>query len=416
MQCITIEGGRKLFGKVAIAPAKNACLPIIASSIAINGTVFLKGAPKITDVAVMAEIIADLGGKFSLGKDGLFLSTEGVKSFIGRDCIYGKVRASLFTAGALLSRFKKAYIPYPGGCNIGDRPIDIHIDGLKALGVKAECFEDGVFFDGSNMHAGNVKLRYPSVGATVNILCAALCLDGETIIDGVACEPEIADLCRFLSLSGYRIRAVGRRIYVNGTAEIVKTNIEYKPVSDRIEAGTFMLACVACGGEVEMEYDCINNIKAVMDIINEIGMRTYFNNGSVIVKSDRRPNEFNIMADYFPAFPTDLQPQLSAVACVANGRSIIADNVFPGRFCYSGMLNKFGAKTNILKGKIVIDGVENLNAAEVEATDLRGGAALCIAAMASSGKSAIKRSDVILRGYENFCEKINMLGGCANEI
>lgn len=363
----------------------------------------------------MAEIIADLGGRFLFDNDGLRLSTKGVDGFIGNDRIYGKVRASLFTAGALLSRFKKAYIPYPGGCNIGNRPIDIHIDGLKSLGVKADCSEDGVYFDGRDMHAANVKLRYPSVGATVNILCAALCLEGETVIDGVACEPEIADLCRFLSLCGYRVKNNGRRIYVNGNSETVKSDIEYKPICDRIEAGTFMFACLACGGEVELEYDCINSVKSAIDIVNKAGAESYFHNGSIIVKADKRPKAVKAVADYFPAFPTDLQPQLAAAACVADGRSVIVDKVFPGRFCYSEMLDKFGAKTKACDGKIIIEGVKSLTSANVQATDLRGGAALCIAALSANGKSVIDRSDTISRGYENLCGKINEIGGCARE-
>lgn len=416
MQTLVVEGGRKLFGEIKIAPAKNACLPIIASSIATSGSILLKEAPRISDVIVMSEIIDDLGGSFLLDEEGLHLWTDGINCSIGNELTFGKVRASFFTAGALLSRFRKAYIPYPGGCNIGNRPIDIHIDGFKELGVKVEYGNNGVYLDGKNMHCGNIKLRYPSVGATVNIVCAALCVDGETTIEGVACEPEIIDLCNFLIECGYEVKYYGRKIIVVGRKDIVKVDIEYKPIYDRIEAGTFMLACVACGGEVNFAFDCVNGIKSVMDVINDIGGRTYFNNGYVTVVSDKCIHSTNVVADYFPAFPTDLQPQLSAVLSIASGRSTITDRVFPHRYCYEKMLKKFGAKTNVSNGKIIIDGVEKINAAEVEVGDLRGGAALCIAALAASGRSIINCASIISRGYENLCEKINSLGGYIKEI
>lgn len=416
MEKIIIEGGRKLSGLVKIAPAKNACLPIIASAIATRGNVVLANAPKISDVVVMAEIIGDLGGKFEFNDDGLLLGTDDIKSFVGNGQFYGRVRASLFTAGALLTRFRKAYIPYPGGCNIGKRPIDIHIDGLKALGVVADCAEDGVYFDGNDMHAGVVRLRYPSVGATVNIICAALCLDGETIIEGGACEPEITDMCVFLKKCGYKINMHNGTIRIIGIKDIPQANVLHKPVGDRIEAGTFMLACVACGGEIALEFDCGERVKAVIDAINKTGARAYFYNGEICVRCENRPKSVDVVADVYPSFPTDLQPQFCAAMTVADGCSIVTDKVFQGRFCYSEMLNRFGAKTQVENGHLKINGVERLKSASVEASDLRGGAALCIAAMAAEGKSVINRSDTICRGYEDLCEKINLLGGCANEI
>ncbi len=416
MEKIVIEGGRKLSGSVKIAPAKNACLPIIASAIATRGNILLVNAPKISDVVVMAEIIGDLGGKFEFNDDGLSIGTDNIKSFVGNGQFYGRVRASLFTAGALLTRFRKAYIPYPGGCNIGNRPIDIHIDGLRALGVVADCAEDGVYFDGSNMHAGVVRLRYPSVGATVNIICAALCLDGETIIEGGACEPEITDMCVFLKKCGYRINVHNGTIRIVGIKDIPQVCFSHKPVCDRIEAGTFMLACVACGGEIELEFDCCERVKSVIDVINKTGAQAYFYNGKICVKRKNRPKSADVVADVYPSFPTDLQPQFCAAMTVADGSSVVTDKVFNGRFCYAEMLNKFGAKTQVKNGSLKIDGVERLKSANVEASDLRGGAALCIAAMAAEGQSVINRSDTICRGYEDLCKKINLLDGCAKEI
>lgn len=413
MSEIIIDGGNRLYGKTKVSPAKNSCLPIIAASIAVCGEIVIENAPQITDVEVMAQIIKGLGGDYSFCKDGLRLYTEKIDRFVGKRSSYGKVRASLFTAGALLARFKKAFIPFPGGCKIGERPIDIHIDAFKALGAIAEYGADGVWLDGSKMSSGKVKLRYPSVGATVNAICAALCLNGETVIEGCAKEPEIGDLVKFLNVCGYSVRASGNCVMIVGRSEIASGKYTFTPMLDRIEAGTYALACLACGGSVALEYDCGNNIQAVLGFINDCGARAYFYNGELIVDADKSIKAQCLTADVFPAFPTDLQPQAAAVLCLANGKSVVCDKIFCDRFLYADMLEKFGAKTVGRKCRMEIFGQSGLTAADVSATDLRGGAALCVAALAANGRSKISNAEIICRGYLNICEKINMLGGKA---
>lgn len=412
MSKIIIEGGRRLYGKTYISRAKNACLPIIAASVATCGKVFLHGAPEIKDVCVMAEIIQDLGGDYRFCENGLELKTDTINSYIGNENIYKNARASLFTAGGLLARFGRAYVPYPGGCSIGKRPIDIHIAAFESLNVKAHCMENGVYFDGTHMRAGKVVLRYPSVGATVNAVCAALCLNGETEICGCACEPEISDMCRFLNKCGYNVVFGKGRIVINGGRLSVK-NVEYMPICDRIEAGTYLFACLACGGEIAFDYDCPSPLLSVFDVIRRCGAKVYFNNGSVYMRSDMPPLPINITADVFPAFPSDLQPQLCAALAVCSGESIVSDKVFSERFCYADELEKFGAATFGRYGEMKITGVKNLHAARVKAKDLRGGAALCIAALNADGVSEIDGADMISRGYYDLCGKINALGGCA---
>lgn len=413
MSEIIIDGGNRLYGKTKVAPAKNSCLPIIAASIAVYGEIFIENAPQITDVEVMAQIIKDLGGDYRFCQSGLRLYTENIDRFVGKRSSYGKVRASLFTAGALLTRFKKAFIPYPGGCRIGERPIDIHIDAFKALGAAAKYGTEGVWLDGTKMSSGKVSLRYPSVGATINAICAALGLNGETLIDGCAKEPEIGDLVKFLKLCGYDIRADEKGVKVVGKVEIPSGKYTFVPMLDRIEAGTYALACLACGGNIALEYDCGKNIQAVVDFINDCGANAYFYNGELVVDADKPVRAQRLTADVFPAFPTDLQPQATAVLCKANGKSVVCDKVFCDRFLYADMLEKFGVKTVGRKNKMEIFGQSTLTAANVVATDLRGGAALCIAALAADGRSKISNAEIIYRGYLNICEKINALGGRA---
>jgi len=416
MEKIIIDGGRRLYGHAKISAAKNACLPIIASAIATCSDIFLAGAPSIRDVCVMAEIIERLGGSYSFTTNGLELHTQNIFNYCGDVEVYNKVRASLFTAGALLARFKKAFVPYPGGCNLGNRPIDIHIDGFKKLGAEVECLKEGLFIDGRNMKAGRVDLRYPSVGATVNMICAALMLDGETVISGAAREPEIADLCKFLNTCGYNVNGGGESVVkVCGVREPVCRRVTYKPICDRIEAGTFMLACLCCGGEIAFSYDCPNTLKSVTETIEKCGAKCYFFNGEFVVSVKNRPLPCNLSAGVFPAFPTDLQPQLCTALSVATGESRITDEVFPDRFCYADMLERFGARNSGRYKTILIQGVERFHEATVTAHDLRGGAALCIAALKAEGQSVVCGADIICRGYEDFCEKLRSLGAVAKE-
>lgn len=411
MESFIIEGGNKIFGKVNIAPAKNACLPIIASSLAFPTKIFLKKAPRIKDVCAMADIVKSLGGSYTFDDSGLTLENENINSFVGDKQIYGSVRASLFSAGALLSRFKKAVIPFPGGCNIGSRPVDIHIDALKALGANVRCLKDVLEIDGANMRCGYVKLCFPSVGATVNAISAAIFLNGETVVSNAAKEPEIIDLCNFLNTLGCKVYGGGTSVVrIQGIKRDSFDKISYKPIFDRIEAGTFMLCCLSLGGELSFEAECFKPIESFSKICAECGAETGFSNGTFFMRMRKKPLSVNCIADVYPAFPTDLQPQLVAALIKGKGRSYVYDKVFPERFSYLKELSKFGAKTDLLNGGVKIYGVKKLKGANVVVPDLRAGAALCIAALSAEGLSVIERADVIRRGYMNFDEKLRMLG------
>lgn len=412
-----IEGGKRLNGEIEISVAKNACLPIIACSVLFPYRITLFSAPKIIDVSVMAQIIEDLGGQYQFNEQGLYLDCRTIKKIHPSSDICVKARASFFTVGALLGRFKKAIMCYPGGCSIGIRPVDIHLDCLKALGVKIVKQGSNLYFDGSNMHAGYIKMRYPSVGATVNAIGAAVSLKGETVIANAATEPEIYDLCSFLNKCGCKIRGGGNKVIViEGCDKFDEKVIEYKPMYDRIEAGTFMLACLSCGGEISFFVDCYKPIESICSLIKKCGSNCYYQNGVLHMQVNKRIKAVNAIADVFPLFPTDLQPQYVAAMSVAKGKSVVEDRVFPNRFAYVESLNKMGANVVIENKSATVNGVSVLKGAVVSVPDLRGGAALVIAALSAEGISVVERVNIIQRGYEGFDKKLRKLGAVIYKI
>lgn len=412
-----IEGGNRLNGEIEISIAKNACLPIIACSVLFPHRILLCKAPKIIDVAVMAQIIEDLGGEYKFNEKGLYLDCRAINKYHPCAAICAKARASFFTVGALLGRFKKAIMCYPGGCSIGVRPVDIHLDCLRALGVKITQRGINFYFDGSNMHAGYIKMRYPSVGATVNAIGAAVSLKGETVIVNAATEPEIADLCCFLNKCGCKIRGGGNKvIIIEGCGRLDEKVIEYKPIYDRIEAGTFMLVCLACQGEISFFIDCYKHIENVCSMVKRSGAKCYYHNGFLQMQVNKRIKAVDVTADVFPLFPTDLQPQFVAAMTTAKGKSRVEDHVFAERFAYVESLKKFGANVNVESKIATVNGVRLLKSANVTVPDLRGGAALVIAALSAEGVSIINGVNIIQRGYENLDIKLRKIGANIYEV
>ncbi len=412
MQKLIVSGGNKLVGRVDIAPAKNACLPIIASLIGVDGVILLKDAPKITDVLVMAQIIECLGGSYKYVKEGLLLNTQNI-SVHEADCfICKKARASFFIVGALLARFKKAVVPLPGGCNIGSRPVDIHIDVMEQLGVTAEFWGDRVTFNGKNAKSGKVFLSYPSVGASVNAICLSAFLRGESTISNVAREPEIVDLCNFLNKCGCKIRGIGSSdLEITGVLPMPKINMEYLPIKDRIEAGSYMCMTAITGGSLCFKYDRFEHIRKTAEKLNQMGTKVDFKNNELILRSQKRLQSFNLVADVYPAFPTDMQSLFCSLASVAKGESVIEDRVFKSRFDLCNQLVKMGAKIQIKDGKAIINGCETLKGASVLASDLRAGAALITVGLVAEGVTEICNAEFIDRGYEDIVGKLNKLGG-----
>ena len=411
MEQYLINGGNKLFGEVQISPAKNACLPIIASSIMFNGKIALNNAPKILDVAVMAEIIKDLGGEFNFNGKNLLLKTSNITSYHPSKEICTRARASFFIVGALLSRFKRAVVPLPGGCNLGIRPVDVHIDALNQLGVKCELASDFITFDASNIKSGKVYLRYPSVGATVNAICACAGLTGESYIFNCAKEPEIVDLCNFLVKCGAKIEGMGSSsIKIQGQKDYNEVNLSYLPIQDRIEAGTFLFATALTGGEILFKYDEICHICSVVKLIEQMGAKVFYERGILRLVSNKNLVAIRGVADVFPAFPTDLQSQLCAICSYAKGESVITDMVFKNRFAFVKQLKEFGVKAKVNESTAYINGCNDNKPCVASALDLRAGAGLVLYALGANGQSKIGSIDIIRRGYECFDEKLKILG------
>ena len=417
MDRFVINGGRKLSGKVNIRGAKNSVLPLIAASVLNEGVTHIKNCPRIKDVYVMAKIIERLGGKFVFSGNTLSLNTENLRSWVLPEDLTGEIRASVFITGALISRFGYAETAKPGGCNIGNRPIDIHICALRALKVAVNEGER-VSFNGARAESGKVVLRFPSVGATENAMMASVKLKGFTIIENCAEEPEIIDLQNYLNMLGARVSGAGTKtITVEGVDKLYRGEIEFTPRQDRIEAGTFLL-CGACAGG-EIEFNGLNKEESLplCKIIGRNACKIYQKDDKIYnVKFYARKEGFGrVIAEPYPGFPTDLQPQITAAACLPEGLTVTEDRVFPSRFSYATELTKMGADLRVLENVCVISG-RRLHGAVVSAGDLRGGAALCLAALGAEGETVVLNVSHIDRGYEDFEVRLRELGADVKRI
>ncbi len=422
MSKLVINGGKKIFGHVKIASAKNACLPLISATLAVGGEYLLSDIPNIDDISVACEIARGYG--VTCEKVGRALKINSLSVFFREpnEDLSKKIRASLFFLGASLARFKRAVVYKPGGCDIGSRPIDIHICGLKALGVK--CVDDGerFIFDGTKMHSARVSLRYPSVGATINLIEAAIFLNGQTVIRNAAKEPEITCLCDFLNTCGCKIFGGGSsEIVICGTSELKNACIEFLPIRDRIEAATFMAAVCACGGEIAFKTQ-LSGIEKCAEIFCACGceiLKNQLKNSTLCefsVKANKPLHCVNAEADVYPSLATDMQPLVASALLKASGFGVITDKVYSERFLYAEELKKFGANIERVRGGIKISGVKLLKGECVTAADLRGGAALAVAALSAEGESVISGAEKICRGYENFDRKLSELGASAKYV
>ncbi len=411
MEKFIISGGSRLCGRVEIQSAKNSILPLISASIIKEGKTVIERCPKIGDVLVMCEIIKSLGGKYHFEGDLLFLDTENLNSWVLPPSLTSEIRASLFTVGALICRFGCASLRMPGGCNIGERPIDIHVDGLKALGVSVAEGEEKVFY-GKTLKASNITLRFPSVGATENLIMAAIRANGTTVLKNCAKEPEIVDLQNYLNLIGARVMGAGTdTVTVEGGLSLCKNEVSILPNADRIELGTFLYAAASVGGELEI--DVVGDKKSVID-------NNFFKNNACKIHSIN-DNIYNIgfsrhikgfgkiVTGPYPDFPTDLQPQLVACACTAKGVTAIVERVFPRRFAYVEQLKQLGANVETFDNLCLVEG-SRLHGARVTAGDLRGGAALIIGALSAEGETEIRNVSHVDRGYYRIENKLSQLG------
>lgn len=403
-----VKGGKKLYGSVTIESAKNAVLPIMAASVLTDENVVIKNCPKIADVMNMVKILKHLGvyAEFC-GKD-LLINASCLSSYTVPEELTGVLRSSVFLLGPLLGRVKKACVAYPGGCAIGARPVDIHVFALRKIGALVTETDEYVVCSAEKTNDAYVVLPFPSVGATENVILASVLSDGVSVVGNCAIEPEVKDMVKFLNAMGADIRFSGSTAIIKGVKKLHGT--VFTPISDRIEAGTFIIATAVCGGEIEIHNVVKENILCLTDKVCNNTCKIHCNNDIINVKSGGIFSSVNIQTGPYPCFPTDLQAQIMALCSVARGVSYITENIFENRFGHVSELNKMGADITVNGRTAVIKGVKRLRGAKVFARDLRGGAGLVIAALAAEGTSVIHGVKHIERGYFRFDEKLGSLG------
>ncbi|CUH92368.1 UDP-N-acetylglucosamine 1-carboxyvinyltransferase [Herbinix luporum] len=415
MSSIMVIGGSKLNGEIKIQGSKNAALPIIAATILNKGITVLKNCPKILDVFHMIKVLKELGCVAIWEGSTLIIDTTTVNSpKVSEDSVQ-KMRSSILFLGALLGRCHEVSIAYPGGCLIGKRPIDYHLDSIKKMNVNQvflgedkdiiHCFTDKIV-------GTDIFLKFPSVGATQNIILAAVLSEGVTRIFNAAREPEVVELCNFLLEAGARICGKGTAfIEIEGVKQL--HDVEFTLSSDRIVTGTYMAAVAAAGGNVILHDVPIRHIESVIRVLDKVGCNINPKGNSLKISCDKRPNPYELLKTKpYPGFPTDMQSQLMTVLSIADGESTIVEEIFESRYQNVNELKKMGANITVInsENKALISGVKQLKSAVVKAHDLRAGAALVIAGLVAEGRTIVKNSASIERGYEDICRDLSNLG------
>ncbi len=410
MSKIIVRKSQPLSGNVTCSGSKNAALPILASTILTHGVSTLYNVPCLTDTNHMLSILENLGGKCDFNKNFASIDFTDCKNFCAPDEAMGKFRGSFFLAAPLLSRMGRARISLPGGCPIGSRPIDLHLKGFAAMGAEIENGHGFVDLTAKKLHGAKVYLDFPSVGATENLIMAAVLAEGQTVIENAAAEPEIVDLAEFLNKQGAKISGMGSdTVTIEGVNEL--TPKEHTVISDRIEAGTFLSAFAITGGKGTVSGINPLHLKPVTAKLAEMGAVILEKEDAVTIDASKPLSSSDIKTLPFPGFPTDMQAQFSALLCETEGTGIIVETVFENRFLHIAELNRMGANIRIDGRSSVIEGKRNLTGAKVTAFDLRGGASLAIAGLCATGETEIQGAEHIERGYEDLCGKLSSLGG-----
>lgn len=416
MESFLINGQKKLSGQIKVCSAKNALLPILAGCLLCDEVVTLQDVTYFEDVNNMINILVSLGAKVEKYENSLRIDCSSVNKYIIPLELANKLRASVFCLGPILSRFKKARLAYPGGCSIGLRKIDIHLTCLQELGAKIIDKHGYITAYAENMKAGQVHMSFPSVGATENLIMASIFLKGKTTLLGVAKEPEICDLCDFLNKMGANIKGAGTdNIEIIGVEKL--KGGEYKPIPDRIITGTYLMLPLIAGGEIELSNVNPKHITSLIYLLKNNSCKLHIKSDKIIIaKKGRLKNFKKVETMPYPHFATDLQQPLTTLACLCKGTTIITENMFESRFKHVPELIKMGAKINICESSLVVDGVNELYGAEVEAFDLRGGVALVLAGLGANGYTTINNISVIDRGYYKLEENLNSLGADIKRI
>ena len=411
MDKILVHGGHTLSGSVNISGSKNSALPILAATLLTKETCVIHHVPDLSDIHYMLQILSHLGAEVERASGTVTVQAEKLHTVAPYE-IVRKMRASVCVLGPLLGREKEATVSLPGGCVIGDRPIDLHLKGFEALNAAYRVEQGNVKVFAGQLRGGVVNLRGklgPTVLGTDNVMMAAVLADGTTIIEGAAAEPEVVDLADFLVKMGAKIEGAGTsRIVIEGVKELYGTTHEVIP--DRIEAGTFLVAAAIAGKEVTLRRVDANHLDAVVQALNQAGYRTSADKNTLTLHGNGNPQHLNLVTEPYPGFPTDMQAQMCALLSRTNGTSSIAETVFPQRFMHVSELKRMGADIELEGSTAFIKGVARLSGAPVMASDLRASAALVLAGLFADGITEVNRVYHIDRGYESIDEKLNGLG------
>ena len=407
-----VQGGQPLFGEVRISGAKNAAVAIIPAALLVDGVCRIENIPQISDVTALLKILEQLGAKVRfLNRSDVEIDCRHIATTQVSQELAHKIRASYYLIGALLGRFGEAEVSMPGGCNFGGvRPIDQHVKGFVAMGAEVR---EGDFIcakaDGGRMKGANIYLDVVSVGATMNIMMAAALAEGTTVIENAAKEPHIVDLANFLNSMGADIKGAGTdTIRIFGVDRLHGGS--YAIIPDQIETGTYMAAVAACGGQVLVRGIIPKHMDCITAKLQEMGVQVEEQDDTLLVRHAGRLRRTNVKTLPYPGFPTDMQPQITVALCLAEGTSMVTEGVWDNRYRYVGELTRMGAQIRVEGRSAVVEGVERLNAASVQAYDLRAGAAMVIAALAADGVSEVTNVHYIERGYEDIIEKLRSIG------
>ena len=416
MEQYVIKGGNPLVGEVEIGGAKNAALGILAAAIMTDETVIIDNLPNVRDINVLLSAMEGIGAKIErLGEHKVKINGSLIHDLSVDYEYINKIRASYYLLGALLGKYKKAEVAFPGGCAIGTRPIDLHLKGFRALGADVDIQHGLISATAEHLVGNHIYLDKVSVGATINIMMAASMAEGKTIIENAAKEPHVVDVANFLNSMGANIRGAGTDVIrIVGVEKLHKT--EYSIIPDQIEAGTFMFAAAATKGDVTVKNVIPKHLEATTAKLIEIGCEVEEFDDAVRVVSSKPLHHTQVTTLPYPGFPTDMQPQMSVLLALAEGTSTVTESIFENRFKYVDELTRMGAQVKVESNIVIITGVEKFTGARVSAPDLRAGAALVIAGLAAEGITIVDDIYYIERGYEHFEEKLASLGAMIEKV
>ena len=409
MTSYIIEGGKRLEGTIKISGSKNSSLPIIAATILNAGKSTLYNVPNIQDTQMMFKILESLGAKVEKKNGKIKIDSSKIEHFeIPQDLMH-KMRSSVILAGGLIGKYKTATFSYPGGCDIGSRPIDLHLKGFEKLGITVNQSHGNIVCTSEKIKGEKINLDFPSVGATENIILASVLAEGTTIITNAAREPEIIDLQNFLNRMGAKVTGAGTdEVHIEGVKKL--KDVSYNIMPDRIETGSFLCWAAATRGNVILENVNANHITPIISKLEEADCKIEIEKDKIKLIAPKKLKAIDIKTMPYPGFPTDMQSVFASMLTTAKGTSIIIENIFENRFKYTQELNKMGSKITIEGKSAIIRGVRKLYGTNVKAPDLRGGAALVLAGLIAKGKTQIDNIEYILRGYENLDKKLIELG------